>query len=67
MYLCLIMTIDRVHSTLLVTVNTVCPCVYFAANVGKLPYLLIVFMGHTMVFNVQHIIQPRSHTTMTDS
>ena len=41
--------------TLLVTVNTVCACVYFAANVGKLSYLLIVLMEHTMVVNVQYI------------
>ena len=46
MYLCLIITIDRARSTLLITVNnvnTVCTCVYFAANVGKLssPYWFI--------------------------
>ena len=39
MYLCLIITIDRERSTLLVTVNTFRACVYFAANVGKLSYL----------------------------
>ena len=46
MYLCLIITIDRERSTLLVTVNTFCACVYLAANVGKLSYLVIVLMGH---------------------
>ena len=49
MYLCLITTIDRERYTLLVTVNTFCACVYFAPNVGKLSYLVIVLMGHTMV------------------
>ena len=53
MYLCLIIAIDRAHSTLLVTVNTFCACVYFAANVGKLSYLFIVLMGNTMVVNNQ--------------
>ena len=53
MYLCLIMTIDRERSILSVTVNTLCACVYFAANVGKLSYVVIVLMGHTMVFNIQ--------------
>ena len=43
MYLCLIITIDRARSTLLITVNnvnTVYTCVYFVDNVGKLssPY-----------------------------
>ena len=50
--------IDRARSTLLFTVsngNTICACVYFAANVGKLSYLLIVLMGHTMFVNVQYI------------
>ena len=36
MYLCLIITIDHERSTLLVTVNTFCATVYFAANDGKL-------------------------------
>ena len=49
MNLCLIITIDRERPTLLVTVNTFRACVYFAANVGKLSYLVIVLMGHTMV------------------
>ena len=49
MYLCLIITIDRERSNLLATVITFCACVYFAANVGKLSYLVIVLMGHTMV------------------
>ena len=40
MYLCLIITIDRARSTLLITVNTLCARVYFAANVGKLSYIL---------------------------
>ena len=53
MYLCLIITIDRERSTLLVTVNTFCTCVYFAAIVGKLSYLVIVLMGHMMVVNNQ--------------
>ena len=51
MYLCLIITIDRERSTRLVTVNTFRACVYFAATVGKLSYLVIVLMGHTMVVN----------------
>ena len=53
MYLCLIITIDRERSTLLVTVNTFRACVYFAAVVGKLSYLFIVLMGHTMIVNIQ--------------
>ena len=53
MYLCLIITIDREGSTLLVTVNTFCAYVYFVANVGKLSYLVIVLMRHTMVVNIQ--------------
>ena len=52
MYLCLIITIDRERYTLLVTVNTFCARVYFAAIVGKLSYLFIVLMGHTMVVNI---------------
>ena len=46
MHLCLIIAIDCERSTLLVTVNTFCACVYFAAVVGKLSYLVIVLMGH---------------------
>ena len=53
MDLCLIITIDRERSTLLVTVNTFGACVYFAAVVVKLSYLVIVLMGHTMVVNIQ--------------
>ena len=53
MYLCLIVTIDRERSTLFVTVNTFCACVYFAAIVGKLSYFVIVLMGHMMVVNNQ--------------
>ena len=53
MYFCLIITIDCERSTLLVTVNTFCACVYFAANVGKLSYLDIILMGHMMVVNNQ--------------
>ena len=53
MHLCLIITIDRERSTLLVTVNTFRACVYFAANVGKLSYLVIVLMRHTRVVNIQ--------------
>ena len=49
MYLCLIITIDRARSTLLVTVNTFCACMYFAADVGELSYLFIVLTGHAMV------------------
>ena len=52
--LCII-TIDRARSTLLVTVNTVCTCVYVVVAVGKLSYLLIVLMGQTMVVNIQYI------------
>ena len=46
MYLCLIITIDRERSTLLVTVNTFRACVYFAATVGKLSYLVMVLTLH---------------------
>ena len=53
MYLCLIITIDRERSTRLVTVNTFRACVYFAATVFKLSYLVIVLMGLTMIVNVQ--------------
>ena len=53
MYLCLTITIDRARSTLLVTVNTFCACVYFAAIVCKMSYLFIVLMGHPMVINIQ--------------
>ena len=45
--------IDRERSTILVTVITFCACVYFAANVGKLSYLVIVLMGHTLAVNIQ--------------
>ena len=34
--------------------NTFCACVYFDANVGKLSYLFIVLMRHTMVVNIQY-------------
>ena len=53
MYLCLIITIGHERSTHLVTVNTFRACAYFAAIVGKLLYLVIVLMGHTMVVNNQ--------------
>ena len=53
MYLCLLITIDRERSTLLITVYTFRACVYFAATVGKLSYLVIVLLGHTMVVNIQ--------------
>ena len=53
MNLCLINTIDCECSTLLVTVNTFRACLYFAANVGKLSYLVIVLMGHMMIVNIQ--------------
>ena len=46
---------ERARSTLLITVNTsVHACVYFAANVGKLSYLFIVLMRHTMFVNIQY-------------
>ena len=45
--------IDRERSTVLVTVNTFRACVYFAATVGKLSYLVIVLMGHTMFVNIE--------------
>ena len=54
MYLCLMITIDCARSTLLVTVNTFCARVYFVDNAGKLTYLFIVLMGHTMVVYIQY-------------
>ena len=36
-----------------VTVNTLRACVYFAATVFKLSYLVIVLMGLTIVVNIQ--------------
>ena len=54
MYLCLMITIDCERSTLLVTVNTFCACVYFAAVVGRLSYLVIVLMGLMIVVNIQY-------------
>ena len=54
MYLCLTTTIDRARSTLLITVNTFFAWVYFAANVGKLSYLFIALMRHTMVVDIQY-------------
>ena len=54
MYLRLIITIDCARSTLLVTVNTFRACVYFAAKVGKMSYLFIVLMRHTIVVNIQY-------------
>ena len=54
MNLCLTFVIDRARSTLLITIYTFCACVYFAATVGKLSYLFIVLMGHTMVVNIQY-------------
>ena len=54
MYLCLTITIDRERSTLLITVNTFCACMYFAANIGKLSYLVIVLIGHTMIVKNQY-------------
>ena len=68
MYLCLIITIDRERSTLLVTVNTFRACVYFAGIVGKLSYLVIVLMRHTMVCQCSILFpQPRSHSKMANS
>ena len=49
MNLCLIITIDCERSILSVTVNTFRACVYVAATVGKLSYLVIVLMGHMIV------------------
>ena len=49
---------DRERSTLLIKfniVNTIYAGGYFAATVGKLSYLHIVLIGHTMVFNIQCI------------
>ena len=54
MYSCLTITIDRARSTVLIAVDTFCACVYFPAIVGKLSYLFIVLMGHTMVVNIQY-------------
>ena len=54
MYSCLIITIDCACSTFSVTVNVFCACVYFAANVDKLSYLLIVLIGHAIVVNIQY-------------
>ena len=69
MYLCLIITIDRERSNLLVTLNTFCACVYFAANVGKLSYLVIVLIKGT--YDGCHYLilfpQPRSHSKMANS
>ena len=49
----LIITIDRERYTRSFIVNTFRACVYFSANVGKLSYLVIVLMEHTMVVNIQ--------------
>ena len=62
------MTIDRARYTLLVTVNTFCACVYFAANVGKTVVPLYCF--NWTYDGCQYSIlfpQPRYHTTMADS
>ena len=61
MYLCLIITIDRERSSRLVTVNTFRACVYFAATVGKLSYLVIVLMGHMMVVNIKFYFLSLDH------
>ena len=53
MYLCLIITIDRERYNRSFIVNTFRACVHFSANVGKLSYLVIVLMEHTMVVNIQ--------------
>ena len=67
MYLCLIITIDRERSTRLLTVNTFRACVYFAATVGKLSYLVIVLMGHTMVVNIHSsLLHKRAHIFNTE-
>ena len=44
--------IDCARSTLLVTVNTICACVYFVANVGKVLSFLFVVL---IVENIQYI------------
>ena len=68
MYLCLIITINRERSTLLVTVNTFCACVYFAATVGKLSYVVIVLVGHNDGCQYSILFpQPRSHSKMSNS
>ena len=55
MNLCLTFTtIDCARSTLLITVNTFCACVYFTATVGKLSYIFIALMEHTIVVNIQY-------------
>ena len=70
MYLCLIITIDRERSTLLITVNngnTFCVCVYFAANVAKLSQLLVILMGQRWFSMFNIFPQPRSHTKIANS
>ena len=54
MCLCLTITIDRARSTLLITVNTSAHVCNVVVVVGKLSYLFIVLMGHTMVVNIQY-------------
>ena len=67
MYLCLIITIDCERSALLVTVNTFRTCVYFAAVVGKLSYLVIVLMGHAMVVIIHSsLLHKRAHIFNTE-
>ena len=66
MYLCSTIAKDCERSTLSVTVNTFCACVYFAAVVGKLSYNVIVLMGHVIVVNIL-FPQPRSHSKMANS
>ena len=65
MYLCLTITIDRARSTLSITVNTFCTCVYFAASVGKPLYCFnLTYDGcqYSILFP-----QPRSHSKMANS
>ena len=55
MNLCLTFTtIDCARSTLLITVKTFCACVYFTATVGKLSYIFIALIEHTIVVNIQY-------------
>ena len=56
MYLCLPITIDRARtSTLLITVNiSTHTCISLRILIGKLSYLFIVLMRHTMILNIQY-------------
>ena len=54
MYLCLTITIDRVRSTLLITVNTSAHACILLRMLVKLSNLCIVLMRHTMFVNIQY-------------